>query len=172
MARSDSRDEPQIENRHVGTDVWDEYPTYDEWIAQFDMDTDVPDMAKLEPAHSGHLPVWCEGNAYFNGAKAYRAEKNGKVDTEHAVNIDIEKTDDGYVLKTDLYDYIKDMKCRMISTDTLGKAFEPEQKFENPDGTPITFDADYFGSHRGIDVIPGPFAEARNNYSVLSIQDV
>ena len=32
----------------------------------------------------------------------------------------------------------------MINTEVLGKAFEPEEFFENPDATPITFDADYF----------------------------
>lgn len=160
VARNDSRDEKQIENRKVGTDVWDEYPTYEEWIAQFDMDTNTPDMAKLEPAHNGHLPVWSGGNVYFNGAKAYRAEQNGIVDTEHTVSADVEKTEKGYVFKTDLYEYIKDFTCGMISTKTLGKAFEPEQPFENPDGTPITFDRDYFGSHRAARVIPGPFADA------------
>ena len=46
----------------------------------------------------------------------------------------------------------------MINTEILGKAFEPEQPFENPDGTPIRFDTDYFGNHRGVHVIPGPFA--------------
>ena len=46
----------------------------------------------------------------------------------------------------------------MIDTDVLGTAFEPEQLFENPDGTKIRFDRDYFGSHRGIRVVPGPFA--------------
>ena len=45
------------------------------------------------------------------------------------------------------------------NTEVLGKAFEPEEFFENPDGTPITFDTDYFGGHRGAKVIPGPFAE-------------
>ena len=43
---------------------------------------------------------------------------------------------------------------------SLEQAFEPEQPFENPDGTPIQFDADYFGSHRGVDVVPGPFADS------------
>ena len=27
----------------VGNHVWDEYPTYDEWIARFDMDVEKPD---------------------------------------------------------------------------------------------------------------------------------
>ena len=47
------------ENRRVGTHVFDGYPTYKEWIAQFDF-TKRPDMRALEPVHFGHLPVWCE----------------------------------------------------------------------------------------------------------------
>jgi len=39
-------------------------------------------------------------------------------------------------------------------------AFEPEEKYENPDGSPITFDTDYFGKKRAASgVLPGPFAE-------------
>ncbi len=157
--RSDSRDAVYVENRKVGTDVWDEYPTFDEWIAQFDMDSDVPDMGKLEPAHEGHLPVWSCGNVYFNGAKAYRAEQGGKVDTQHTVSVEIELQEDSAVLHTDLYQYLNGMNCCMISSDTLGKAFEPEERYENPDGTDIVFDTDYLGEHRGTHVIPGPFAK-------------
>ena len=46
----------------------------------------------------------------------------------------------------------------MVNSDILGCAFEPEERFENPDGTDIVFDRDYFGGHRGVNVIPGPFA--------------
>ena len=162
VVRSDSREEMEIENRKTGTMVWDSYPTYDAWISQFDLDTDTPDMAKLEPAHMGHLPVWSEGNLYFNGAKAYRAEKNGEVDTKHPVCVSAAETDGGWTLQTDLYEFLKEeegLACRMIHSDILGKAFEPEERFENPDGSAITFDTDYFGKHRGVDVIPGPFAE-------------
>lgn len=162
IVRSDSREEMEIENRKTGTMVWDAYPTYDAWISQFDLDTDTPDMAKLEPAHMGHLPVWSEGNLYFNGAKAYRAEKNVAVDTKHPVCVSAAETDGGWTLQTDLYEFLKEeegLACRMIHSDILGKAFEPEERFENPDGSAITFDTDYFGKHRGVDVIPGPFAE-------------
>ena len=162
IVRSDSREEMEIENRKSGTMVWDSYPTYDAWISQFDLDTDTPDMAKLEPAHMGHLPVWSEGNLYFNGAKAYRAEKNGAVDTKHPVCVSAAETDGGWTLQTDLYEFLKEeegLACRMIHSDILGKAFEPEERFENPDGSAITFDTDYFGKHRSVDVIPGPFAE-------------
>ena len=55
----------------------------------------------------------------------------------------------------------------MIYSDILGKAFEPEQRFENPDGTAIQFDKDYFGGHRGMDVIPGQVAQAEDAKKVL-----
>lgn len=64
-----------------------------------------------------------------------------------------------YFLDTNIYEILEDFSGRMINTEVLGKAFEPEEFFENPDGTPITFDTDYFGGHRGAKVIPGPFAE-------------
>ena len=38
-------------------------------------------------------------------------------------------------------------------------AFEPEQRFENPDGTPITFDETFFGASRKEHCIAGPFAD-------------
>jgi hypothetical protein len=71
--------------------------------------------------------------------------------------------DGQYYLSTNVYDFIKDFSDRMIHTEILGKAFEPEEYFENADGTPIRFDEDYFGNHRGIHVIPGPFASSSDN---------
>ena len=32
--------------------------------------------------------------------------------------------------------------------------------YGNPDGTDIVFNEDYFGDHRGISIIPGPFVSA------------
>ena len=66
----------------------------------------------------------------------------------------------GWYLDTNIYDLLKDFTVQMIDTDVLGKAFEPAQKFENTDGSPIRFDLDYFGQHRGSAIIPGPFADA------------
>ena len=63
-----------------------------------------------------------------------------------------------WYLDTDIYEKLPKTELAMIATETLGMAFEPEQPFENPDGTKIRFDRDYFGNHRGIRVVPGPFA--------------
>ena len=57
-----------------------------------------------------------------------------------------------------------------MDSDTLGCAFEPEQRFEDPDGTAITFDTDFFGAHRGVSALPGPFA---NGEAVIKMpQDI
>ena len=122
----DTDDGVDFENRLTGTWVFDDYPSYDEWISQFDFSKPA-DLAGLEPVHFSHLPVWCEGNVYLSGAKASRHESAGP--------------------------------CRMITSDILGKAFEPDQRFENPDGSAIVFDTDYYGKKRTGTVIPGPFAD-------------
>jgi hypothetical protein len=160
----DQDSHPMHENRQVGTHVFDEYPTYDEWIAQFDF-SKRPNMKALESAHFGHLPVWSEGNVYLNGAKPWKHEVNGLLieNNDNEIRVELVEKDGHYYLDTNIYDYIKDFTDRMINTDILGKAFEPEQYFENPDGTQIQFDTDYFGNHRGVNVVPGPFASPSDN---------
>ncbi len=141
----------------VGTAPFDIFPTYEEWADQFDF-TKNPDMGGLAKAHFGHLPVWIDGNAYFDGATVYKKEKNKLVDKKSKVSVTVSEKDGSWYVKSDLFDKLGDFTCNVLTTETLGKAFEPEQCFENPDGTPITFDKDYFGAHRDPSVIPGPFA--------------
>jgi len=150
------------ENYEVGTFVFDadNYPTYEEWISWFEMDKPFVNMAEKAKYHFSHLPVWSCGNAFFAGAKPWKNEKDALVDSKHKITIKLVEGLDGTYLDTNLYEYLGDFTDQMISTDTLGMAFEPSQRFENPDGTPITFDRDYFGSSRGLRPIPGPFASA------------
>ncbi|MCR5001724.1 MAG: right-handed parallel beta-helix repeat-containing protein [Lachnospiraceae bacterium] len=151
-------DKKYTENRKTGTWCFDEYPTYDEWILKFDLDEKHPIMMKYEDAHFAHLPVWIDGNAYFEGAVPWKNEKNAFKDKSGGVHVDLVEKDGGYFLDTNIYEFLDGFRTDMISTYTLGRAFEPQQRFENPDGTPITFDYDFLGGHRGADIIPGPFA--------------
>lgn len=152
----DSSEGSDIETRLVGTWGFDEYPNYDEWISQFDF-TKHPDMMGLAPAHDGHLPVWSEGNVYLNGAKAWCKEVNGLTVEGDKAYANLIEENGTYRLDTNVLDVIGDFTCKMIDTEVLGKAFEPEQYFENPDETPIRFDSDYLGEHRGLSICPGPF---------------
>lgn len=147
------------DNQVVGTEVFDGYPTYEEWISHFELDKPA-DMMKLQDYHFSHLPVWVEGNAYFNGARACKNEKSGFVDNRNSAFVELAEADGKYILKTNVYDLLGAFKCGIVNSDILGYAFEPEERFENPDGSSIIFDCDYLGEHRGISSIPGPFSSA------------
>lgn len=145
----------------VGTWQFDEYPTYEEWIPHFDLDVARPDMGKLAQWHEKeHLPVWAGGNAYLGGAKQWKKETNYFFDDAQEIQVELVEKDGQYMLETNVYDIIKDYTAGIITSDILGKAFQPEQRFENPDGSAITFDRDYFGDARGLRTVPGPFVSA------------
>ena len=150
----------------VGTACFNIFPTYDEWFAPFSPEG-APDMGSLASAHFGHLPVWVDGNAYFNGANVYEKEAHFLEDRKAKVKAEIIEKDGKYSLKTNIYSYLKNFRDAIITSDFLGKAFEPEQRFENPDGTDIIFNQDYFGALRGVDTLPGPFADAESAKKTL-----
>lgn len=148
----------------VGTASFDIFPAYDEWISHFMMGQE-PDMHELARYHFGHLPVWIEGNAYFNGADVSKHEKNGQI-IDKPVSVELKEEDGKWILKTDLFSALE-KRDGIITTETLGMAFEPEERFETPDGEDIVFNADFFGDHRnGTTAIPGPFAEPATGYTV------
>ena len=152
--------------QHAGTACFDIFPTWEEWVKPFSLDVPA-NMGGLAPAHFGHLPVWVDGNAYFGGADVCKHEKHFLRDQDHAIQAELAQQDGKMVLKTNVYDFLGDFKDGLVSTASLGRAFEPEQCFENPDGTPILFDQDYFGAHRGVEALPGPFAAAAKEFPVL-----
>lgn len=151
----------------VGTASMDIFPSYEEWYGNFQMGQE-PNMGYLGQFHFGHLPVWVEGNVYVNGADVSKHEKNGKrIEGAGKTLIDLTEENGAVVLKTDIPALIDDFRCGIITTETLGQAFEPEERFENTDGSAITFDSDFFGTHReGTRALPGPFAAAKDAYTL------
>ena len=153
-------------NLTVGVSPFNGFPTYEQWERLFDgycgMGSDPSDR------YYSRLPVWSEGNVFFNGAQPWDQEKNSLVDTEHAVSLRLEEKDGEWTLKTNLGDYLPKGLATLADTERLGMAFEPEQKYENPDGTPITFNEDYFG-RKAEDLLPGPFADGR--YEGVSLRN-
>ena len=144
-----------------GTAAFDIFPTYEDWISNFMMDKE-PDMGALGSYHFGHLPVWLSGNAYFNGANICKHEKEKFVEEKNSAKVELvnnQEKDDKVSLKNNLKALLGDYTTRVISTQLLGLAFEPEERFENRDGSDIIFNKDFFGRHRGSKVLPGPFAE-------------
>ena len=152
-------------NLTCGTVPYEEYPSYAEWEKQFEgycgMGSEPTDR------YYNPLPVWAGGNVYFNGAVPMSKEKDAVI-IDAPATIKLVEKDGTYSLKTNLYTLLKDLDCRMISTEVLGMAFESEQKFENPDGSPIVFDSDYFGNHREVTPKAGPFEGNAKSFVVAN----
>lgn len=161
------------QNSIAGTKPFDEYPTAEEYLAMFFAEGD-EGMAEDRTKYYGRLPIAAGGNVYFNGAQPCVKEKNYIEDKEHSVFVRLNMEDGNCRLETNIPEYLPTgFETPFISTEYLGEAFEPEQKFENPDGTPILFDRDYFGEKRGINPVPGPFEKAEEwnricNYGKVS----
>ncbi len=149
-------DSMDMNNFICGTSVYNAYPTPSEYFSKFNKDTD---RTQGRDIYYDHLPVYLGGNAYFNGARACDFEPAAHVDNDHKISLYLDEEDGRYTLHTNLYEYLPRNYTKPINTEVLGVAFEPEQRFENPDGSMILFDRDYFGRKRGIFPVAGPFEE-------------
>ena len=153
-------------NYICGTKPFDGYPTEEQYKARFARVS--PMSGEDKDRFYDHLPIWTGGNVYFNGAQPCDSETPALVETEHSVSLMLTESyvsqDDVTDFLTDLYRYLpEDMDLQKITTEVLGVAFEPEQPFENPDGTPISMDKGYYGITR-TRILPGPFAEGNRDF--------
>ncbi len=140
-----------------GTKPYDGFPTPEQYFSQFTAESSMD--GNCTDIYYDHLPVYTGGNVYFNGAQPCNSEKAAQIDTEHTIRMELIEKNGGYTLETNLFQYLKNSGSSLISTEDLGMAFEPEEKFESPDGSSIVFDTDYFGDMRNADPICGPFAK-------------
>ena len=114
-------------------------------------------LSGLAPYNNSELPVFVNGNVYYNDVEAFGNETDF-LKLENKVNIEIPEDKSALIMFFDLDDSLKKLKTRMITTEILGKAHVSGQYFEHPDGTPIKIDNDYYGNLRNKkNPTPGPF---------------
>jgi len=143
-------------NITAGLKPYDRYPTVSEWLKQFEGYCGMGSPAS--DRYYSYLPVSTGGNVYCNGAKPRKGETDAVV-VKAPVELRLVEKEGECSVETNLYEVLPEMNCSLISTETLGKAIMPEQRFENADGTDIIFDTDYIGNKRMGSVLPGPFAD-------------
>ena len=83
-------------------------------------------------------------------------------------------TEDGSVyLACDLGNMTKDVETVTVTTDALGIALEPELPFENPDGTPLCIENDFYGNpHPSGRMTVGPFEGLRDGKQKIKVADI
>ncbi len=144
------------ENLTAGTLTYSGYMTEEQWKACFEgyCGEGAP---QNRDRYYMPLPVWTGGNVFFNGAKPADVEEDFTLDTEHHITLELKEENGQYRLETNLMDYLPEAK--LITSDTLGMAFEPEERFETPEGEDILFDTDFYGSSRMNHLVAGPFSK-------------
>ncbi len=141
-------------NLQAGLHPYDAYPTEEEWEKQFE-----GYCGQGSPASNRyyvHLPVRARGNIYYNGARPWSKEQDAIVEEGSKKELKLEHRADGWYLNTQIFDGAASDRKGILVTEDLGVAFEPEERFENPDGSPIVFDTDYFGKRRQEGCQAGP----------------
>ncbi|MBO9620553.1 MAG: right-handed parallel beta-helix repeat-containing protein [Niabella sp.] len=131
------------------------------------------------------LPVRFDGNVYTKGAVRIKnvatnkrfgemteagrekmneykeqtaTETNATADTTFDALAKLTTENDKVYLQVNLNKNWLQQKRKLVTTGVLGKVIVPDLPFENPDGTALKIDTDYFGRKRNVaNPSPGPF---------------
>ena len=116
------------------------------------------------------LPVGISSNIYFNGATPYKNERDGSEVKNFDPLVTIEEKGDEVFLHINVDDSFKKVKTQLVTTQLLGRAIAPSALFENPNGTPLKIDADYFGKKRSeINPFVGPFEGMTEGKQIIKV---
>jgi alpha-N-arabinofuranosidase len=95
---------------------------------------------------------------FLKGAKPSKHEKDPFVKPEFDPAIKLVEKADGFYLEIAFDNaWATEPTRSLVTTGLLGKAKISGLPYENPDGSPLTIDADYFGKRRGASPTAGPF---------------
>ena len=113
-------------------------------------------LSRLDAAR---LPVWMDGNVFLKGARPSKHEAEPLLKPEFDAALKLVEKADGLYLELILDKaWSAERTRKLVTTELLGKARIPQLPYENPDGSPLKINADYFGAKRSeANPWPGPF---------------
>ncbi|MCA1759442.1 MAG: hypothetical protein LC658_06710, partial [Bacteroidales bacterium] len=115
------------------------------------------------------LPVTANGNIYLNEAQPFPGEKNF-LQLETNPEIRVLEQDENVSFLFDFDSKINRLKTSTVTSELLGKAIVPNLPFENPDGTSVKIDSDYFGTKRNSgSPTPGPFEKLEKGENRIKV---
>jgi len=104
------------------------------------------------------LPLQTGGNVYFSGARPYAKEAKPVVAAGGDPKVNVEEKGREVYLHLTLGQDLRNPDTTLVTTELLGKAKISGLPYENPDGSPLKIDTDYFGKPRSpAHPTPGPF---------------
>jgi len=100
------------------------------------------------------FPLQAGGNVYYSGARPYAKEAGPLIVPDIDPKPAIVEKDGNVFLNVNLGQALSKAATPLVTSELLGKAKIAGVGYENPDGSPLKLDADYFGKKRN-DVRPG-----------------
>lgn len=116
------------------------------------------------------FPLTADGNVYVDQARAFEAENNPVENVDFRTHAKIIKNENGVYLEIRMDKDWLHKQRKLVTTELLGKAENPDLPFVQPDETPYRLDVDYLGEKRNTDnPAPGPFAEIKDGLMVINV---
>ncbi len=116
------------------------------------------------------VPLQTGGNVYCNGARPYAREADPLVVKDLDPGIAIVEKDGGVFLTLNPGAVFTKQATTLVTSARLGKARVSGAGYENPDGTPLKIDADYFGKPRNtMNPGAGPFANPTSGKQEIKV---
>lgn len=114
--------------------------------------------------------VYLENNAYLNSSTMFDREQ-GSLKSNFNPDIKIKETNGKTYLEINVNRELLARKAKILKTEDLGSTRITEMCFENPDGSPITFDTDYNGDYRNENAVIGPLSRLHEGKNIIEVFD-
>ena len=117
------------------------------------------------------MPVQMSGNVFLKGATPAKHEQDPLVRADFDAGIKLVEDKDAVYLHITMDEaWGAEKRCKIVTTDLLGRAKTPDLPYMHPDDTPIRIDTDYLGEKRDeTNPFPGPFELPEGGEQVLRI---
>jgi len=127
--------------------------------------------ANLNAFDGATWPVAAAGNVFTKGTQASKFETDALAKHEFDPGVKLIQKPDGWYLEINADNkWAVAQKRKLVTTELLGKAKIPDAPYENPDGSPLKIDTDYFGRKRNADnPFPGPFETLKDGKQEIKV---
>ncbi|HUI66152.1 MAG TPA: right-handed parallel beta-helix repeat-containing protein [Bacteroidota bacterium] len=129
-----------------------------------------PEQCGLRTYDTREYKLQTGGNVYYDGACPYAHESGPLLIGDANPHVQIVEKADEVFLRFDMSRGAVTHKVELVSTARLGKARISGVAYENPDGSPLAIDSDYFGKPRDKkNLSAGPFASPAPGLSEIKV---
>jgi alpha-N-arabinofuranosidase len=117
------------------------------------------------------LPCFAAGNVFANGAQASKFDTHAPGTSSLDTGVKLTREPDGWYLELIVdKEWSNEAKRELVTTALLGRTKVSSCLYENPDGTPLRINTDYFGRKRDEqNPFPGPFELSEGGQKKLKV---